>query len=361
MACKKNKDGKRWDVSFYYNEWNGERVRYRKTGFKTKKEAQEFERDFLQNHSGTPKMTMGALIDLYLADCRNRVRMTTYIAKECIIITKILPHFKDTQIEKVTPAMIRKWQTLLMEDKQAYSPTYLKTVHNQMSAIMNFAVKYYGLQSNPAAQCGSMGKKRAETMQFWTHEEFNLFEAAISDRPVSKAMFNLLYWTGMRSGEMLALTPADFNWESSEVSISKTYTRRNKQDIVNPPKTSAGRRTITVPSSVMDSICKYIRTQPCGDADARIFQFSSKRVLEMEMKRGIKKAGVKRIRIHDLRHSHASLLIEMGYSPLLIAERLGHENIETTLQIYSHLYPNKQEQLAQRLEQIIEEDKKDNP
>lgn len=350
MAVRKTDNT--WAVSFYYNEWNGDRVRHRKTGFKTKKEAQQYERDFLQNHSGTPEMSFGALVSLYMDDCKTRLRSTTYANKEYLIFKKIVPFFENVAIDSISPAMVRRWQTELMNDEHGYSETYLKTIHNQMSAIMNYAVKYYGLRSNPAAKCGAMGKKRADSMLFWTQDEFKRFEEVISDKLYSKVIFNLLYWTGMRSGELLALTLDDFDFQNNAVSITKSYARLGGEDIINPPKTPAGRRVVTVPASVMSLVYEYSQRLPYYNPSSRLFEFT-KYYLWHEIDRGCKKSGVKRIRVHDLRHSHASLLIELGYSPLLIAERLGHENIETTLQTYSHLYPNKQEQLAKELEELI--------
>lgn len=195
-----------------------------------------------------------------------------------------------------------------------------------------------------------MGKKTADAMQFWTVEEFEKFLEAISNKPACVVMFSLLFWTGMRSGEMLALTPADFDFEANTVSITKNYARQNKQDLILEPKTPKSRRTIVMPPTLSHMIQTYLGTLYDLSPDDRIFPASTKHILQSQMKRGCAASGVKRIRVHDLRHSHASLLIELGYSPLLIAERLGHENIETTLQTYSHLYPNKQTQLATELE-----------
>lgn len=187
-------------------------------------------------------------------------------------------------------------------------------------------------------------------MQFWTVAEFDRFLKAVSDKPHSVVMFSLLFWTGMRSGEMLALTPADFDFDANTVSITKNFARQNGQDLIMEPKTPKSRRVIPMPPTLSGLVQKYLTTlYDLGSGD-RIFPGNTKSVLQHEMQRGSALAGVKRIRVHDLRHSHASLLIELGYSPLLIAERLGHENIETTLQTYSHLYPNKQGQLATQLE-----------
>ena len=186
-------------------------------------------------------------------------------------------------------------------------------------------------------------------MQIWTAEEFRQFLRAVEDKPVSRAAFSMLFWTGLRSGELLALTREDFDFQAGTVSVSKTYVRQNRQDLILPPKTPKSRRVVTLPAFLTKMIEEYTAQMPEG----RIFPVT-KHFLFHEMERGSAKAGLRRIRVHDLRHSHASFLIEKGFSPLLIAERLGHENIQTTLQIYSHLYPNKQHEVAEMIQQFHE-------
>lgn len=161
--------------------------------------------------------------------------------------------------------------------------------------------------------------------------------------------FMLLYWTGMRLGEVLALTPADIDFEKRTISITKSYQRLGKQDVITPPKTRKSKRIITIPEFLIADLQDYLSSlYEVKDTD-RLLPVT-KYYLEHEMKRGIKVSGVKKIRVHDLRHSHASLLVEMGFSPLEIADRLGHEKIETTLNTYSHLYPNKRTVLAEKLD-----------
>ena len=218
-----------------------------------------------------------------------------------------------------------------------------------MSAVFNYAVKYYDLKGNPCAKAGSMGKSNAEEMNFWTKEEFMQFIDSVMDKRQSYMAFMLLYWTGMRLGEVLALTPADIDFEKRTISITKSYQRLGKQDVITPPKTRKSKRIITIPEFLIADLQDYLSSlYEVKDTD-RLLPVT-KYYLEHEMKRGIKVSGVKKIRVHDLRHSHASLLVEMGFSPLEIADRLGHEKIETTLNTYSHLYPNKRTVLAEKLD-----------
>lgn len=351
MPVYKNEKAGSWFCKFYYTDWTGNRKQKKKEGFKTKKEAQEFEREFLSKAHASCDMSFGSLVELYMEDCKHRLKPTTYSNKQFLINTKLLPFFRDMPINTITPATIRKWQNELLADPKGYSQTYLKTVNNQASAIFNFAVKYYRLEKNPCRLAGSMGKKHADEMEIWTVEEFNRFIQAVADKPPSVVIFNLLFWTGMRSGELLALTADDFDFEAHTVSISKNYARHKKEDLILPPKTPKSKRIITLPPFLSGMVRKYSTSIYVTDPSGRLFG-QTKSYLLHEMIRGCKLSGVKRIRVHDLRHSHASFLIEKGFSPLLIADRLGHENIETTLQTYSHLYPNKHSEVSALIEEV---------
>lgn len=156
----------------------------------------------------------------------------------------------------------------------------------------------------------------------------------------------------MRIGELLALTWKDIDMDNNTISISKSYQRINREDVITKPKTPKSNRTIVIFNHLAEIIREYKSHIYKPHANDRVFQ-CTKHFFEHEIKRICAKSEVKKIRIHDIRHSHASLLIELGFSPLLIAERLGHENIETTLNTYSHLYPNKQVELAEKLQILV--------
>ena len=351
MPVYKKEQSGTWFCKFCYTDWNGARRQKKKEGFKTKKDAQDFERNFLNKSRQSCDMRFASMAELYLEDCRPRLKPTTFSLKESTIRTKILPWFGELPTAAITAATVRRWQNELMDS--GLSPTYLKAIHNQASTIFNFAVKYYRLESNPCRLAGSMGKTRPAEMQIWTVEEFQQFLRAVGNKPASRTAFSLLFWTGMRSGELLALTREDFDLEAGTVSITKSYARQNREDLILPPKTPKSRRVVTMPPFLCELMAEYLQLAPEG----RIFP-QTKHFLFHEMNRGCVKSGVQKIRVHDLRHSHASFLIEKGFSPLLIAERLGHENIQTTLQIYSHLYPNKQFEVAQMIQQFYDEDEK---
>ena len=349
MAIFKDESNGTWTAKFRYTDWQGNRKQKKKENFKTQREAKAFEAEFLNKQTGTSEIRFDGLLVHYLEDCKVRLKPTTYENKVYVINSKLIPYFGNTAINKITPGMIRKWQTELIG--QGYTQTYLKTTNNQLSAILNYAVRFYGLKENPCHRAGSMGKKRADGIEFWITDEFKEYIKVVSDKPTSEVMFNLLFWTGARSGEVLALTLDDFDFENKTMSISKNFARVNNQDMIMKPKTPKSNRVITIPDFLNEMVKAYAKRLYDYEPDQRLFSVT-KSYLTHEMIRGTKKAGIKKIRVHDLRHSHASLLIEMGFSPILISERLGHENIETTLQTYSHLYPNKQTEVAQKLQEL---------
>ena len=350
MAVYKEEKGT-WRVIYRYTDWTGERKQTQKRGFATKRDAQAWEREQLNKANSDLDMSFKSFVEHYTEDMKSRLKENTWHTKEHIIRTKLLPYFGGLKMCKITPQQIIKWQNELInfndEHGEPYSPVYLKTVQNQLSAIFNHAVRYYNLKENPCVKAGSMGKKKNREMLFWTKDEYLKFAEAIMDKPLSFYAFEMLYWCGIREGELLALTPADFDFDRLTVTISKSYQRLNGQDLITTPKTEKSNRTITMPEFLADEMRDYISTLYKIDDSDRIFPIT-KSYLQKEMERGSKAAGVKKIRIHDLRHSHVSLLIDMGFSSTAIADRVGHESIDITYN-YAHLFPTKQAEMAARL------------
>ena len=354
MPVFKNEDNGTWYVMARYVNWKGERKQKCKRGFATKREAQEWERMFKLQTSSDLDMSFEAFTELYINDVKNRLKENTWLTKEHIIRTKILPYFGKLKISEISTKEIIAWQNEMLayrdEKKKPYSQTYLKTLHNQLSAIFNHAVRYYELRSNPAAKVGNMGSEEHKEMLFWTKEEYKKFSFEMMDKPVSFYAFEMLYWCGIREGELLALTPADFNFDKETVTINKSYQRLKGQDVITSPKTKKSNRTIKMPQFLCEEMKEYLGMIYGLKKKDRIFTVT-KSYLHHEMDRGAKVAGVKRIRIHDLRHSHISLLIDMGFSAVAIADRVGHESIEITYQ-YAHLFPSKQAEMAKRLDNL---------
>lgn len=354
MKAQKDPKTGKWFVQYRYSDWTGQRRKSTKRGFLTKREAEEWLRQYLLKQESDPDMNFETFVDLYFKDMEARLRKTTIRNKRYIVDLKVLPYFRKRKLSEIRPADIRTWQNILL--REDYSETYLRSINNQVSAIFNYAVRYYGLKQNPCRIAGSIGKSRAKEMNFWTQEEFNKFiEVEIMKNQMNYCMFMTLYWTGMRLGELLALTKEDIDLDAKTIRINKSLQRLNRTDVITDPKTPKSRRVISISDFLAEDLKDYIDSIYGLEDGDRIFPVT-KYHLERAMWQGIKESGVKKIRIHDLRHSHASLLVEMGFSPLEIAERLGHERVETTLNTYSHLYPDKQKHLASKLDQRFREE-----
>ena len=167
-----------WYASFYFENWQGVKQKKLKRGFATKKDALAWEREFLLQQAADLTMTFEAFVEIYITDKKKRLRENTWSVKEHIIRTKILPYFKEKRLSEIKPRDVIAWQNEMLNyrDKngKAYSPTYLKTLHGQLSAILNHAVRFYGLKSNAAATAGCMGSEKHKEMLFWTKEELSL-------------------------------------------------------------------------------------------------------------------------------------------------------------------------------------------
>lgn len=182
----------------------------------------------VQLHNGEGKVA-DALVRLFRDD--NSLRMVNEVAKAVFhsdfrVYEWVEKNLRDDRYKSVEDVLrdavdYGKYLKDISHKQKPYSQTYLKTLHNQLSAIFNHAVRYYELRSNPAAKVGNMGSEEHKEMLFWTKEEYKKFSYEMMDKPVSFYAFEMLYWCGIREGELLALTAADFNFDKETVTINK--------------------------------------------------------------------------------------------------------------------------------------------
>ena len=342
-----------WYVQCYYSDIDGNRKHKVKRGFATKGEALAWETEFLACADGSMSMPFEAFVKRYSEDVRPRLKLNTWLTKEHIIRTKIVPFFGPKRMCDISPKDVVDWQNKMVgsydDEGKPYSGTYLRTINNQLSAIFNHAVKYYGLGKSPAAPTIKIGERQGSEMKFWTKEQYLAFSEEVMDKPASFYAFEILYWCGLRVGELLALEPNDIDLGKCLIHVTKSYQRIRRRYVIASPKTPKSKRDVVMPEFLADELADFLGSIPEERRACRIFCFT-KSYLHHEMKRGCAACGLEPIRIHDLRHSHVSLLIEMGFSPLAIADRLGHETYEMTLR-YAHLFPSKQSDMAAALGQ----------
>jgi phage integrase len=345
-----NKKGS-WFISCYYTDYLGHKKQKVKRGFKTKKDAQAWERDFLDRQCTQPTILFKNFIDVYMEDYKTRFKPASYYIKMTRVNCHILPYFGDTPINKITPNMIREWQHKLqsiqgMELKTATKNTLLRT----LSSIFAYACKYYNLEQNPCKSVDSLKDNTKADRAFLTLDQYKAFRAVINDiRDLT--MFDLLFYTGVRRGELLALTLSDIDFNNKLLHINKTIGYARGGCVITPPKTTASIRDITLPGFLIDELKEYMAHCYDKSPNARLFHMNISNVRLIKDKY-LRLAKLPPVRVHDFRHSHVALLVELGENPLLIANRLGHSDIKMTLNTYAHLYPNKQKELADKLENL---------
>ena len=322
MSVYKDKAHGTWYTSFRYIDWTGKKRQKMKRGFKTKREALNYEKNELKANS-----------------IRNKQHM---------INKHIIPYFGNKKINEITPADIIQWQKIIQENK--FSKTYERMIQNQINALFNHAQRIYNLKENPCKKVKRMGKSDADKLDFWIKEEYDRFISGVDRKSEDYLMFEILFWTGIREGELLSLTIADFDMTNNLLHINKTYHRIDGKDVISTPKTDNSVRTIIIPNFLKEEVQEYISYHYGFPENERLFPIVA-RTLQKRMKRYEKKTGVKPIRVHDLRHSHVAYLINQGVEPLIIKERLGHKNIQITLNTYGHLYPSRQKEVAALLDE----------
>lgn len=355
MAAYKDEERGTWYVSFHYYDWTGKNKRKLKRGFKTRKEALEWEQHFRMREEANLDMTFGDFWKSYEMDMKPKLKENTWNTKEAVVKSKILPYFKEKKMKDIRAKDIITWQNMISAqrgtDGKPFKPTYLKTIQSELSALFNHAVRFYELKENPVIKAGPLGKGKADEMNFWTKEEYLKFIEAVKDKPVSYYAFQILYWCGLRLGELLALCVSDIDTKNKVLHITKSYQRIGGRDVITDPKTPKSKRDVSIPDFLCGELEQYLGMLYGYMPTDRIFQIS-KSYLHHEMDRGAKAAGVKRIRIHDIRHSSVSLLINMGFTAVAIGNRVGHESADITYR-YAHMFPSEQKEMATMLNEAF--------
>lgn len=270
------------------------------------------------------------------------------------LMKRIVPLLGNRKMNEITALDIRDWQQRVKEMGEAtglpYAETYLYTIHAQLTALFNYAQTFYGLQFNPCDAAGYMGSSIAGEMLIITKDQYEILRKEFRNEAYLLA-FDILFWTGCREGEMLALLPKDLT-DDDQLRIYKTYHRKKGQDILGPTKNSkkGGNRNVPIPHWLAEEFRTYCSKLYGLTPDDRVFYMTCT-ALNKELTRCTQITYLPDIRVHDLRHSHVSLCIELGYSIVLVAKRIG-DTVPVVMRTYAHLYPNKQQELVSRLETL---------
>ncbi|ARD47607.1 tyrosine-type recombinase/integrase [Sporosarcina sp. P33] len=343
MAVKKDDSSKKW--FFYGMHPNGKQ--YKRRGFRTKKEAQTAELKYLDEYENTEPgddITFEVLAEEYLQWYEKRRKASSYIKISSIINTHLIPHFGDVDIKSIRPRDVTKYQDTIIGN---FKPSHVKKIHTTLAAVLKHAVKQEYLKTNAATIAGNVELEEDKHINYWTLDEFKQFISVVND-PLYHALFMTLYYSGMRKGELLALTWGDIDFENNSILVNKTEYNRK----VTSTKTKASNRTIVMPGHVMRLLSglKSKNDKMTYVVFGEFHDSLSTSTLDRRYDRYIEESGVKRIRIHDFRHSHASYLINKGIIISVVAARLGHSDPATTLNVYSHLYPTTEKEAVLTME-----------
>ena len=371
MTVRKDTKTGLWqvDISGGINPITGKRRRYTKRNIKTRREALELEPLLRVKKFGDLSAIKGGTLDLLYTltqedDKMNHCRDTYLHTQEVYYRKHFEGYFKDAQIDKITHRDIETFRQTLI--KQNLTPSTINRLIAQLSKLFNTAVKHGFRSDNPCAILRNLPENRNK-MNYWTVDEFthflSLFE--VEEYPY-QLFFKVAFSTGMRKGELLGLTWEDIDLTRQTIQVSKTLVRLpNGQLDFHPPKTKAGYRSITIHNALAKELRAWQKQQHqllCefyeDTKSLQVFQFIPELLNEFRIKRAyhqvIKRTNkLKKIRIHDFRHSHVALLINNGEDPYVIKERLGHASIKTTYNTYGHLYPNKQQSVSDKLDGLF--------
>ena len=343
MAAYLDDKTKKWFCTFKYKDWTGKTRKTTKRGFARKKDALAYEMDFKNQSQSQPDITVSMLAEKYLADYKINRKESSYYSVKTRIIKYIINDLGNMLITDITPYVIKEWQNNLQTLN--ISQSLIRSVNVSFSAMLNYGIKFFNLQHNPFTKTGKTGKIRKK-VDFWELTEFQkadeLFQTNIYDRVI----YNLLFWSGMRIGEVEGLTLSDIDFINNIISISHTYNHNLR--ILTPPKTTSSIRKITMPAGVMQLIQDYFNM--LLEIPEYPFSLHSPIIMRSHLKKYAIKAGLKVITLHDLRHSHASYLIQQGVAITAISRRLGHSSPAITLNTYAHCYKDNEAEIAEILE-----------
>ena len=380
--------GLKWRVEYAYKTPDGVYHRSCKRGFESEKSAEIWEKRELYRlidekekekppvpatipHPVLPKknkkkklsiedMLFSELVEKYMKHSEIRKKETTCGTKESIINSKILPYFKDELVAEISVEDIEDWQDIILEatTKQGnpYSQTYIRTIRSQFTAIMNYAVNKLGLPFNPLDRADMIGEKDGNERAFWTLDHYKEFRNVIAEKPQYFYAFEVLFWTGMRMGEMLALKPNDFDFANLTIRVDETYTKFKGRNLITAPKTKNSKRIIHIPQSLAEELKEYMDSIYGLGHDDRIFSVT-KSGLHREIDRGVEVCCIPDICVHGLRHSFSSMAQseEVNATEIVVSTILGHSKKKTMTARYSHAYEKDLIAVAGRLNKLMEE------
>lgn len=361
MAVYKDEQRGTWYLQTSYKDLNGKRVQLKRRGFQRKKDALNAENKLIEEYKNPYiDLTFEKLAQLYMDYSIGHKKQRSITNQNSLINTVLIPYFKNYKVKDIKPVDI---DTFYREILPKYSNATMKNIRTRLSAILNYGVSFYDLPKNPANIVSLPKKQEERHLKYWTVKQFNTFVSYVDDI-LYKTMFNVLFWTGLRKGEMLALRVCDIDFDNKLLNVENSW---NGTDITSV-KTTASERRIGMPEHLCNQLSELIKHHKLcyGAVKQTDYLFSMRNPeipmsptnVNLQLKKITKKSDLPRIRVHYFRHSHASLLINKGVSLYVVSKHLGHESIQTTANIYGHLYPSSEAVITNTLDSIYNSDKR---
>lgn len=315
--------------------------------WKTLKEGKQVEQEIL-NSVNLADIQLDTLADLYFADTKNRVRPSSYTNYKSRYDHHIEPYFQKMKVSEITKPVLSQWQQWLLAKE--HRNAMLTKTQMVLRTILNFGVQYDLIPKNPFVIPYIKRDETPYVSEVWNKEQYELFEKQI-DNLYEKAFFRTLFYTGLRIGEILGVSIADY--KDGKLII-------NKQRLMNgslaPVKSKNGNRVIRLNKAVCDILDEMISTYPLTEENTADWLFCgmptrSRAGIRKTKDKFIESAGVPRLTLHGFRHSHASMLVAMGFDFVNIAKRLG-DSPNTIIKTYAHPYDEVEEQIIDALDNL---------
>lgn len=273
MPVYKDEKSGNWVARVYVKDpISGRKYQKKKRGFKTKKEATAWESSVIVQNQVSLDITISEFVEVYFEDKRNILKLRSIESKKAIMEKHILDVWKDKKLNDITASDIIWWQNKKIEE--GYSTSYLRTIDKELRSLFTHASRVYGLQPNPCSQVTQMGSYESKEFDFWSVEEYELFIGTYDEDDIMhRVMFELLYWTGMRCGEVLALSLEDIDFDAAVINITKTYHRLKGEDLITSPKTKSSKRSVDLPTFLVKELKEYKARLYEYPEDERLFPF----------------------------------------------------------------------------------------
>lgn len=359
------KDGKKFYFTVNYKDLNGSYKKYKSKRYDTKREAEKAEAEYrvsiAKSASNSSSKTFNDMIVEFMEEKKRSVKPQTIPStqKLCDHISDLIGNIK---IEKLTQTQYEQFKNELT--KKGLSTGYKNKIHRTVNALIKLAKKKYRIYNDIPEICGGFTEKDyspKKKVDFYTYEEFEQFFSVVDD-VMWKAFFTTLYFCGLRLGEANALTWRDINFENNTLEVNKTVNTKMRDKkgnyLVTTPKTQSSNRILPLPNRVrrsLELLYAYYSNFDGFSKDWNVFggiKALPDTTVQTAKNKYCKLANIKAIRIHDFRHSCASLLINMNANVTVVSKYLGHADVTMTLNTYSHFYKSKLEEVVDCINNI---------